>query len=86
MEPASSVIKKFGSALRLSQLLGIRQSTVSRWAYPLEKRGTNGVIPQKHWTALLRAAEEASVQLTLEDLAGLRMPHRATRRSARKAA
>lgn len=69
--PAEYVIQSFGSGSEVARVLGIDKSTVSRWNMPREKKGTNGTIPQKYWSALITEAAIRSIPLTVVDLSGL---------------
>lgn len=71
IRPAHYVIQRFGSGSEVARVLGVDKSTVSRWTLPKEKKGTNGVIPQKYWAALIEEAHSRSIPLTVVDLSGL---------------
>jgi len=70
---AQRIIDKFGSAYRLSAALKAigylrNPSTVYRWTYSREKGGTDGMVPTRALTYILRAARFEGVMLTPEDL------------------
>ena len=71
VRPAEYVIQSFGSGSEVARVLGVDKSTVSRWNMPREKKGTNGIIPQKYWGALINEAASRSIPLTVVDLSGL---------------
>lgn len=51
----------------LSDKLGLRRSTVSRWNYARSKGGTGGIIPYKYHDRIRDLAEEKGVDLELSD-------------------
>ena len=69
--PAQSVIEAFGSNAEVSRILDVSKSTITRWGYAKEQKGTNGLVPQKYWPTLLAVARKRKVKLSLRDLAGL---------------
>lgn len=58
----------FGGPTKLSSALGLHRVRVSNWMRPREKGGTGGIIPIRHWGALLRLAKDAGFELTPNDL------------------
>lgn len=69
-EPAFSIINRLGGKGEVSYRLDLDKSTLSRWCQP-RPQGTGGMIPQRHWPAIIALAREIGVPLTLEDLAGI---------------
>lgn len=71
-EPAYSIVEKLGGKAEVAQKLGLDKSTLSRWCQdrPL---GLGGVIPQRHWPALLQMARKKGIKITLEELAALKV-------------
>lgn len=68
LEPASTIIGKFGGAIALADMLGVDVSNVHRWTYPKTKKGgTGGRIPPHHWKSLLDHARARRIRLKLED-------------------
>lgn len=67
MNAATAVIKKFGNARKVADLLGCDPSRVYRWAYPASKGGFDGLIPAKHQKRLLELANEKNISLTPND-------------------
>lgn len=61
VEPAASVIERFGGAKWLAEFLGVARGTVHGWR-------TKGVIPAAHQAAVLRMAKERGIRLTAKDL------------------
>lgn len=66
LEPAHSVIQKFGGLKAVSEITGISQHSVMRWRYPASKRGTGGLIPSWHQGKLLNAAQDRGIDLKPE--------------------
>ncbi len=69
--PAQAVIEAFGSNAEVSRILNVSKSTITRWGYAKEHKGTNGFVPRKYWPTLLAVARKRKVKLNLRDLAGL---------------
>ena len=63
MQPAESVIAKFGGQSALARLVGKGQSTVQHWA-------KSGRIPAKWQSELLLLAREHSIDLSVQDFVG----------------
>lgn len=69
--PAQAVIQAFGSNAEVARILGVSKSTITRWGYDKENKGTNGFVPQKYWPLLLTMARKRKTKLSLRDLAGI---------------
>lgn len=69
--PAQAVIEAFGSNAEVSRVLSVSKSTITRWGYDKQNKGTNGLVPQKYWPTLLAIARKRKIKLSLRDLAGL---------------
>lgn len=67
LEPAFSVLERLGGKSCVAAELDVAASTLSRWCQPVPA-GTGGVIPQRHWPALLAFAKKQQVELSLSDL------------------
>ncbi|HEY4112894.1 MAG TPA: hypothetical protein VGM17_02430 [Rhizomicrobium sp.] len=73
--PAERVIRKCGNGnlskgLRLvSEWCGVHVTAVQRWTYPREARsgGTGGLIPTKHWPAIIARAAHLGVALDAKE-------------------
>lgn len=65
------LIEKFGTASEIARILDLDKSTISRWANPLDAKGTRGYVPRKYWKDLLNVAKQRRIKLTIHDLAGL---------------
>lgn len=71
LSPAAEIIDLCGGVRATARILGLNPSAVSRWAMPPEKKGTGGVVPQRHWAAILDHAKQQKLKITLRDLAKL---------------
>lgn len=70
-EPAYSVVKKLGGGVKVARELGITPGAITRWMCKPDHMGSRGgVIPQKHWDALIKMGRERGVLITLESLKG----------------
>jgi hypothetical protein len=68
LQPAASVISKFGGARKLSDLMDLDKSTVCQWRVSKERGGTGGLIPARHHEPLLALAKKQGVRLGASDL------------------
>ena len=66
-EPAFSVLERLGGKSAVAAELQVAASTLSRWCQP-SPQGTGGLIPQKHWPALLAYAKKQKISLSVSDL------------------
>ena len=71
LDPARTVLARFGGAGPLSRLLGLDRSAVHRWALPKARGGTGGLLPAKHHQRLLALAIAEGVVLSAADLIGV---------------
>lgn len=71
LSPAREVVAKLGGVRALARALQINPSAVSRWMMPGVKGGTGGLIPQRHWPAILKHAKKEKVKVKLDDLVAL---------------
>lgn len=69
--PAGRIIKKFGTAYKLSKAIGVEPQTVYRWTYPKDKGGADGVIPLGQHQRIYDAAKRLGIRVTLEDFSTL---------------
>lgn len=67
MEPASSIIARFGGVSVVARIVGRHRTRVSNWMRPKESGGTGGTIPLKAIPVLLSAARERGVELSPAD-------------------
>ena len=81
-EPAASLIRRLGGAHEVARgvrILSISHrgdrrdvqlnpSSVLRWAVASDRGGTGGVIPLRHWPAIILLGKEKGITLTIDDL------------------
>lgn len=72
MEPASSIIKKLGGELKVAEITDTASTAPYRWQYSKEKKGTDGLIPQRYHPVLLEYAREHGIDLRAEDFLPVR--------------
>ncbi|WP_407496814.1 hypothetical protein [Pseudooceanicola sp. MF1-13] len=83
LDPARTVIEKFGGISAVAQLTGRDRSSVQRWGVAKERGGTGGIIPADRHHILLAGARlkgidlspadfvvEARIQLAMSELVG----------------
>lgn len=71
IDPAATVLARFGGAGPLAQLLRLDRSAVHRWALPKHRGGSGGLIPARHHQRLLALAAQRGIALTAADLIGV---------------
>jgi|LauGreDrversion4_2_1035121.scaffolds.fasta_scaffold00574_25 hypothetical protein len=71
LSPAKEIVAKLGGVRATARVLQLNPSAVSRWMMPPKKRGTGGLIPQRHWPAILEHARKERLKLRLADLVNL---------------
>jgi hypothetical protein len=79
MEPAASIIKKFGGNKQVSQIVGCSLPATYNWPKPRAEGGTDGLIPQRHHPKLLDYARTHGVDLRAEDFLPVRQPKKKAR-------
>jgi hypothetical protein len=67
MEPATTIVKKFGGPRVLAELLRVHRSRVYAWMRSKEEDGTGGLIPQRYHPKLLQCAKLQGIKLKAED-------------------
>jgi phosphopantothenoylcysteine decarboxylase/phosphopantothenate--cysteine ligase len=67
MEPATTLIRKFGGPSIVAEILDVHRTRVSSWQRPRTAGGTDGRIPQNHIPTLLAHAQAHDIALTAED-------------------
>lgn len=73
MEPAKTLIKKFGGVKAVCGITGISYSQVCKWRMPRDRDGTNGVIPWDSASKLMDHAKENGLEVTHEDFFPVKM-------------
>jgi hypothetical protein len=67
MEPAQTIIRKFGGPNAVAKIVSVHRTRVSSWQRPRAKGGSEGRIPQNHIPALLAFARENGLDVKAED-------------------
>lgn len=67
MNPAAHIISLFGGYAEVARIVGVTRAHPWKWTQPRKERGTGGSVPAKHIPALLAAAKERGIPLTLGD-------------------
>src|SRR5262245_39185554 len=67
MEPARSIITKLGGEGAVALICGTALSAPYRWQHPRARRGTGGLIPQRHHRALMDYAQAHRIPLAAEE-------------------
>lgn len=63
---AEYVIDTFGGPAQMAKALGISLPTVYRWTYPLDKGGSDGLIPTQMWPKIRALADDLDIELTCD--------------------
>jgi len=71
LSPAREVVAKIGGVRATARALQLNPSAVSRWMMPNAKGGTGGLIPQRHWPAILEHAKKEKIKIKLDDLVAI---------------
>jgi hypothetical protein len=67
LQPAASIIDRFGGAETVQSITGASRTRVYRWTQPKSAGGTGGVIPMQHAVKLLAHAREKNIAVTADD-------------------
>lgn len=67
MEPAQTIIRKFGGPTAMANLLGIHRTRISSWQRAKSRGGTDGLIPQSYHRRLLDYARSKGIALSADD-------------------
>lgn len=57
MEPAATLIERFGGAAAVARMLGVTRGSVYAWTWEKGRGGADGRIPQKYHAILLNEAK-----------------------------
>lgn len=72
MNIAEQIIEIMGGAKVVSEITGVHVSRVHRWKYPKARGGSDGFIPSKHQSEILRAAQDRGIDLAPRDFFEMR--------------
>jgi hypothetical protein len=67
LDPASTIIKRFGGIAAVADMLKLNRTSVLRWTHPRERGGTGGLVPTKHQADLMAKARERGVAIKPAD-------------------
>lgn len=70
LDPAQSVINKFGGFDAVADALGRHPISVRKWTYDRKQGGTGGLIPTSAQARLLQVAKRRKLNITAADLLG----------------
>ena len=90
LEPAQSLVRALGGPSFVAREVGILQMRVSQWSAPKSAGGCAGVIPQRHYAALIRLCGARGIPFTFTEKGYLcldieRMEKAEARRNAKEA-
>lgn len=72
LSPAREIVQKLGGVRATARILNLNPSAVCRWMKPPAERGTNGLVPQRHWPALIQYAKKERIKLGLRDFVAIK--------------
>lgn len=67
LEPANSIIDRFGGPDNVREITGASRTRVYRWTQPKSEGGTDGLIPTPQVVKLLSHARSNGMPLTADD-------------------
>jgi hypothetical protein len=67
MEPAKTIIDRFGGVEVVAAITGRHVSRVYRWMYPRDRGGTGGLIPQGEARKLLAHAKASNIPVSADE-------------------
>ena len=66
LEPAASIIDRFGGPEAVQEITGADRTRVYRWTQPREKGGTDGIIPPKPARKLWAHAKATGLDIPVD--------------------
>lgn len=79
LEPANTIITRFGGPSVVREITGASRTRVYRWTRPKAEGGTGGLIPADHAIRLLRHARENEIAVSASDFLPLDLELEAVR-------
>lgn len=70
LEPAKSIIARFGGPDAVREITGASRTRVYRWQLPKEQGGTDGRIPPKPAEKLLSHAKKVGMEFSGDEFFG----------------
>lgn len=67
LDPAFSVILRFGGVEAMSDITGLPEKTIRRWMRSRQRGGTGGIIPHWHHEFLLGRARDIGISISRAD-------------------
>lgn len=67
LDPAASIIERFGGIDTVRGITGASRTRVYRWTQPVERGGTGGIIPIGHIGKLLHYARDNGIEITADE-------------------
>lgn len=67
LEPATSIIRKFGGPSKVAEITGAHRTRVSNWMRAKESGGTGGSIPLKHASRLVAYAAKSGISVSADE-------------------
>lgn len=71
MEPATSIVKKFGGHTVVARICGVHRTRVHSWCSPKASNGSDGQIPMRHAKTLFNEAKRIGLEISAEELLGV---------------
>ena len=70
--PAYRVVYELGGVRPTSRIVEVSASAVSRWMMSVDRGGTGGRIPQRHWQTIINYAKKNKLNIKLTDVSDAR--------------
>jgi len=70
MTPVERITSKLGGPEKVAEVAEVTVQRVRRWSFPEDRGGTDGRVPHKHITKIIRAAKERGIEISFDDFEG----------------
>lgn len=67
LEPATTIIRKFGGPGKVAEIVGTTSGQVRRWRHRKEAGGTGGAVPHWHIPKLIEHAKANRIRVKPQD-------------------